>query len=88
MTTLASLKEKTSRARLTRLVFYIPILEESDITFKRPGGGLDPRYADRYLGQKAKIPVLTDELITEAMLDKQMVTKATTKVRAILGNKT
>ena len=45
------------------------ILEESDIAFKRPGGGLDPRDADKYLGRRVKRPILADQLIAEESLD-------------------
>jgi sialic acid synthase SpsE len=47
-------------------------LEASDITFKRPGGGLDPRHADKYIGRQVKQPLKADELITEAALDNQI----------------
>lgn len=39
-------------------------LEEKDIAFKRPGGGLNPRDIDRYLGCRVKRMLLADQLIT------------------------
>lgn len=45
------------------------VLEESDICFKRPGGGLDPRDAERYLGKRVNRTVLVDQFITEEVLD-------------------
>jgi sialic acid synthase SpsE len=49
------------------------LLEASDIAFKRPGGGLDPRHADKYIGRRVKQSLKADELIAEAALDTQMV---------------
>lgn len=45
------------------------VLEESDITFKRPGGGLDPRHADKYVGRRVNKLLLADQLVTEEVLD-------------------
>ena len=45
------------------------VLEESDICFKRPGGGLDPCYAEKYLGKQVNRTVLVDQFITEEVLD-------------------
>ena len=44
-------------------------LDEADMAFKRPGGGLDPRNYERYIGQRMKISVQTDEMITEEILE-------------------
>jgi len=49
------------------------LLESSDITFKRPGGGLDPRHVDKYMGCKVNQPLKADELIAEEALDTRMV---------------
>ena len=45
------------------------VLEELDICFKRPGGGLDPCYAEKYLGKQVNRTVLVDQFITEEVLD-------------------
>lgn len=44
-------------------------LDALDMAFKRPGGGLDPRNYERYIGQRVKISVQTDEMITEEILE-------------------
>jgi len=44
-------------------------LDVSDIAFKRPGGGLDPRNHERYIGRRVKRWVETDEMITEGILE-------------------
>jgi len=44
-------------------------LNESDMAFKRPGGGLDPRNHERYIGRRVKRLVQTDEMITEGILE-------------------
>ncbi|MFC2017463.1 N-acetylneuraminate synthase family protein [Chloroflexota bacterium] len=45
------------------------MLEEPDITFKRPGGGLDPRQVDKYLGRRVNRFVLADQPLTEEVMD-------------------
>ena len=39
------------------------ILEEADIEFKRPGGGLNPRDYKMYLGKKVKTRIRANQLI-------------------------
>jgi len=45
------------------------ILEDADIDFKRPGGGLNPRDVEKYLGRRLNRALSTDQLITEGMLE-------------------
>ncbi|MCP4613882.1 MAG: hypothetical protein GY845_34770 [Planctomycetes bacterium] len=45
------------------------ILAESDIAFKRPGGGLDPRHADRYVGRRVKESVMADQMLSEEVFE-------------------
>jgi len=45
------------------------VLEESDICFKRPGGGLVPRDVEKYLGNRVNRSVLADQPITDEVLD-------------------
>lgn len=46
------------------------VLEDDDICFKRPGGGLDPRNSEEYIGRRVKRSVLVDLLITEDIFEK------------------
>lgn len=70
-----SIEEIKDRSYMRRSIVAerdIPVgklLEASDITFKRPGGGLDPRHADKYIGRKVNKQLKVDELITEEALD-------------------
>jgi len=45
------------------------VLGVSEMAFKRPGGGLDPRNHERYIGRRVKRWVQTDEMITEEILE-------------------
>ena len=70
-----SIEEIKDRSNMRRSIVAerdIPVgnlLEASDITFKRPGGGLDLRNADKYIGRRVKKRLRADELITEEALD-------------------
>lgn len=70
-----SIEEMKDRSHMRRSIVArrdIPagkLLEASDITFKRPGGGLDPRHVDKYIGRKVNKSLMADELITEEALD-------------------
>lgn len=44
-------------------------LDVSDMAFKRPGGGLDPRNYERCIGRRVKRWIQTDEMITEEILE-------------------
>lgn len=41
------------------------LLEDEDICFKRPGGGLDPRNVEEYIGRRVNQSVVVDQLLSE-----------------------
>lgn len=45
------------------------IIKKNDITIKRPGTGLAPKYFENIIGKKTKRPLLADELITWEALE-------------------
>lgn len=66
-----SIEEIEDRSQMRRSIVAIKtipsgkILEESDIAFKRPGGGLDPCYVGQYIGRPVKETVIVDQILSD-----------------------
>jgi N,N'-diacetyllegionaminate synthase len=70
-----SIEEVSDRSQMRRSIVAsreIPRgkqLEVADICFKRPGGGLDPRDYEKYVGRRAMLEVPADQLLAEEMFE-------------------
>lgn len=66
--------EENSRMNARRSLVaakHIPkgkIIEESDLTFKRPAHGISPEYIDKVVGKEAKFDILEDDIITKELI--------------------
>ena len=43
-------------------------IQKTDITIKRPGTGIEPKYLDYITGKRAKTGILKDQVITWDMI--------------------
>ena len=44
------------------------IIEENDLTFKRPAYGISPRYIDEIVGKEAKFDIKEDDIIRKELI--------------------
>ena len=66
--------EQTSRLNARRSLVALKnipkgkIIEETDLTFKRPAHGISPKFINDVVGKKAKVDIMEDDIITKELI--------------------